>query len=108
VDVDRLKAKVQGVSLTDPFQSLQVYLGSHCVNDFNIFGRVYRVMAQADSANRQTAADIGNLRTRSETGDMVLLGRLMTLASTYGSDPVVRYSGHPAADVCSLQFSSRA
>ena len=99
VDVDRLKAKAQGVSLTDLFETLQVYLGSYYVNDFNIFGRVYRVMAQADSANRQTSADIGNLRTRSETGDMVPLGSLMTLSSTYGPDPVVRYNGYPAADV---------
>ena len=99
VDVDRLKAKVQGVSLTDLFETLQVNLGSYYVNDFNIFGRVYRVMAQAESANRQTAADIGNLRTRSETGEMIPLGSLTTLSSTYGPDPVIRYNGYPAADV---------
>jgi multidrug efflux pump len=99
VDVDRLKAKVQGVSLTDLFETLQVYLGSYYVNDFNIFGRVFRVMAQAESAKRQTAGDIGKLRTRSETGDMVPLGSLVTLSSTYGPDPVVRYNGYPAADI---------
>ena len=99
VDVDRLKAKVQGVSLTDLFETLQVYLGSYYINDFNIFGRVFRVMAQAESSKRQTTSDIGNLRTRSETGDMVPLGSLVTLSSTYGPDPVVRYNGYPAADI---------
>jgi multidrug efflux pump len=99
VDIDRTKAKTQGVSLTSVFDTLQIYLGSLYINDFNLFGRVYRVMAQAESARRQTPADIVNLRTRNVDGNMVPLGSLMTLSETYGPDPVIRYNGYPAADL---------
>jgi multidrug efflux pump len=99
VDVDRTKAKTQGVSLTSVFDTLQVYLGSIYINDFNLFGRVYRVMAQAESEHRQTAADIGNLRTRNVDGTMVPLGSFTTISETYGPDPVIRYNGYPAADL---------
>ena len=84
VKVDRLKAKAQGVALTDLFSTLQVYLGSMYVNDFNLFGRVYRVMAQADAGHRQTAADIANLRTRNAKGEMVPIGSMVTVAPAYG------------------------
>ncbi|AQQ40082.1 MULTISPECIES: efflux RND transporter permease subunit [Burkholderia] len=99
VKVDRLKAKAQGVALTDLFNTLQVYLGSMYVNDFNVFGRVYRVMAQADAGHRQTAADIANLRTRNAKGEMVPIGSMVTVGPAYGPDPVVRYNGYPAADL---------
>ncbi|MGH8783059.1 efflux RND transporter permease subunit [Paraburkholderia sp.] len=99
VKVDRVKAKAQGVTLTDLFGTLQVYLGSVYVNDFNLFGRVYRVMAQADAAHRQTAADIGNLRTRNANGEMVPIGSMVSVVPSYGPDPVVRYNGYPAADL---------
>ncbi|QEI07553.1 efflux RND transporter permease subunit [Pigmentiphaga aceris] len=99
VNVDRVKAKAQGVSLTDLFQTLQVYLGSSYVNDFNTFGRVYRVMAQADSKHRQDVADIGNLQVRNLAGDMVPIGSMVTVTQTYGPDPVMRYNGYPAADL---------
>ncbi|MGZ2747101.1 efflux RND transporter permease subunit [Burkholderia stagnalis] len=99
VKVDRLKAKAQGVALTDLFSTLQVYLGSMYVNDFNLFGRVYRVMAQADAGHRQTAEDIANLRTRNAKGEMVPIGSMVTVEPTFGPDPVVRYNGYPAADL---------
>ncbi|KND59916.1 RND efflux system, inner membrane transporter CmeB [Candidatus Burkholderia verschuerenii] len=99
VQVDRVKAKAQGVALTDLFNTLQTYLGSVYVNDFNLFGRVYRVMVQADAAHRQNAADIGNLRTRNANGDMVPIGSMVTITPAYGPDPVVRYNGYPAADL---------
>ena len=99
VKVDRLKAKAQGVALTDLFNTLQVYLGSMYVNDFNLFGRVYRVMAQADAGHRQTAEDIANLRTRNSKGEMVPIGSMVTVEPTFGPDPVVRYNGYPAADL---------
>ncbi|WP_321794896.1 multidrug efflux RND transporter permease subunit [Caballeronia sp. J97] len=99
VQVDRVKAKAQGVALTDLFNTLQTYLGSVYVNDFNLFGRVYRVMVQADAAHRQNAADIGNLRTRNTNGDMVPIGSMVTITPAYGPDPVVRYNGYPAADL---------
>ncbi|MFJ2684347.1 efflux RND transporter permease subunit [Pseudomonas sp. NPDC087342] len=99
VSVDRSKAKAQGVSLTDLFDTLQTYLGSVYVNDFNQFGRVYRVMAQADTTHRQTAEDIGNLRTRNDRGEMVPIGSVVTVQPTFGPDPVIRYNGVAAADV---------
>ncbi|MEO6675762.1 MAG: efflux RND transporter permease subunit, partial [Pseudomonas sp.] len=99
VKVDRVKAKAQGVSLTDLFDTLQTYLGSVYVNDFNQFGRVYRVMAQADTTHRQTTEDIGNLRTRNDRGEMVPIGSMVTVEPTFGPDPVIRYNGVAAADV---------
>ena len=99
VKVDRVKAKAQGVALSDLFETLQIYLGSTYINDFNKFGRVYRVMAQADTPYRQQVEDIGNLRTRNARGDMVPISSMVTVVPTYGPDPVVRYNGYPAADV---------
>ncbi|SFN27360.1 efflux RND transporter permease subunit [Dokdonella immobilis] len=97
--VDRVKAKAQGVSLTNLFETLQVYLGSAYVNDFNRFGRTYRVIAQADAPYRNRIEDIGNLRTRNARGEMVPIGSMVTLSQTYGPDPVIRYNGYPAADL---------
>ncbi|WP_426356316.1 efflux RND transporter permease subunit [Burkholderia sp. R-40] len=97
VKIDRLKAKAQGVPLTNLFEALQVYLGSVYVNDFNVFGRVYRVMVQADAAHRQNVEDIANLRVRNANGEMVPIGSLVTVTPTFGPDPVVRYNGYPAA-----------
>lgn len=99
VNVDRVKAIAQGVFLTDIFSTLQIYLGSIYINDFNLFGRVYRVMAQADSAFRQKIEDIGNLYTRNIEGEMVPLGSMVTIQHTFGPDPVIRYNGYPAADL---------
>ncbi|MGE7959139.1 efflux RND transporter permease subunit [Pseudomonas sp. NPDC089530] len=99
VQVDRVKVKAQGVSLSDLFNTLQTYLGSVYVNDFNLFGRVYRVMAQADSSYRQTAEDIAGLRVRNDRGEMVPLGAMISVTPSYGPDPVVRYNGYPAADL---------
>ena len=99
VKVDRLKAKAQGVALTDLFEALQIYLGSAYVNDFNAFGRVYRVMVQADAAHRQTVEDIANLRVRNASAEMVPIGAMVAVTPTFGPDPVVRYNGYPAADL---------
>ena len=99
VKVDRVKAKAQGVSLSDLFDTLQVYLGSVYVNDFNLYGRVYRVMAQADAQFRQDTSDIGNLYTRNANGGMVPVGSMVTVAQSFGPDPVMRYNGYPAADI---------
>jgi len=97
--VDRVKAKAQGVPLTELFDTLQTYLGSTYVNDFNRFGRTYQVIAQADGPFRDDVRDIANLRTRNVTGDMVPIGSMVTLRETYGPDPVLRYNGYPAADL---------
>jgi multidrug efflux pump len=97
--VDRDKAKAQGVPLTELFATLQTYLGSAYVNDFNRFGRTWRVMAQADAPYRDNVEDIANLRVRSVTGEMVPIGSMVTLTQGYGPDPVIRYNGYPAADL---------
>ena len=99
VKVDRTKAKAQGVALNDLFQTLQAYLGSVYVNDFNALGRVYRVVLQADASHRQTAEDIGKLQTRNSRGDMVPLASMVSIVPSYGPDPVLRYNGFPAADL---------
>ncbi|RAY50182.1 multidrug efflux RND transporter permease subunit OqxB [Enterobacter hormaechei subsp. oharae] len=99
VQVDRDKAKAQGVSLTDLFGTLQTYLGSSYVNDFNQFGRTWRVMAQADGQFRDSVEDIANLRTRNSQGEMVPIGSMVKITTTYGPDPVIRYNGYPAADL---------
>jgi multidrug efflux pump len=99
VQVDREKAKAQGISLTEVFDTLQTYLGSVYVNDFNTFGRVYRVMVQADSQHRQRPEDITNLRVRNGGGEMVPIGSVATITQSFGPDPVMRYNNYPAADL---------
>ncbi|WP_025517097.1 efflux RND transporter permease subunit [Bordetella trematum] len=99
VDIDRVKAKSLGVSLTDVFETLQINLGSLYVNDFNRFGRTYRVMAQADAPFRMHADDIGMLKVRSGSGDMIPLSAFVTLERGSGPDRVMHYNGFPAADI---------
>ncbi|KWI38266.1 efflux RND transporter permease subunit [Burkholderia stagnalis] len=99
VDLDRVKAKQLGVSVTDVFNTMQVYLGSLYVNDFNRFGRVYQVRVQADAPFRQRADDILQLKTRNAAGEMVPLSSLVTVTPTFGPEMVVRYNGYTAADV---------
>lgn len=98
-EVDRVKAKAQGVPLTELFDTLQTYLGSAYVNDFNMFGRTWQVIAQADGPYRDRVEDIGKLRTRNANGEMVPIGSMVTIKQTYGPDPVLRFNGYPAADI---------
>ena len=99
IDVDREKAKAQGVALTDLFDTLQVYLGSLYVNDFNRFGRTYQVIAQADAPFRAREEQIGRLKTRNAQGELVPIGSMVKLSHTFGPDPVLHYNGYPAADL---------
>ena len=99
VDLDRVKAKQLGIPVTDVFQTMQVYLGSLYVNDFNRFGRVYQVRVQADAPFRSRPDDIGQLKTRSASGEMVPLSSLVKVTPTYGPEMVVRYNGYTAADI---------
>jgi multidrug efflux pump len=99
VDLDRVKAKQQGVLVTDVFDTMQIYLGSLYVNDFNRFGRVYQVRAQADAQYRAHPEDILQLKTRNSAGEMVPLSSLVKVTSTYGPEMVVRYNGYTAADI---------
>src|SRR5688572_21582725 len=99
VDVDRLKVKRQGVKLNDVFQTLQVNLGSMYVNDFNRFGRTYRVVAQADAPFRSQVDDILPLKTRNSAGEMVPLGSMISIKESFGPDIVERFNGYPSADI---------
>jgi len=98
-DVDRVKAKSQGVPLGNVFETMQIYLGSLYVNDFNRFGRTYQVIAQADSQFRDRPEDITRLKTRNARGEMVPLGALVKVKETYGPDRVMHYNGYPSADI---------
>ncbi|MCM2335983.1 MAG: efflux RND transporter permease subunit, partial [Pseudomonas sp.] len=98
-EVDRVKAKAQGVPLTELFDTLQIYLGSAYINDFNMFGRTWQVIAQADGPYRDGVEDIASLRTRNDRGEMVPIGSMVTVKETFGPDPVIRYNGYPAADI---------
>ena len=99
VNIDRIKAKQLDVRLSDVFQTMQVYLGSLYVNDFNRFGRTYQVMAQADAPFRAQKEDVLRLKTRNIHGDMVPLGALVTIEETFGPDVVAHYNGFPSADL---------
>ena len=79
--------------------TLQIYLGSLYVNDFNRFGRTYQVTAQADANFRLRVEDISKLKTRNAAGDMVPLGTLVEVHETTGPDKVIRYNMYPAADI---------
>ena len=99
VDVDRTLAKSIGVPLSNVFQTLQIYLGSLYVNDFNLFGRTYQVSAQAESRFRAHAKDIEDLKTRNLEGEMVPLGTLINVRPTTGPDKISHYNIYPAAEI---------
>ena len=97
--IDRTKARQLGVPVTDIFETLQIYLGSLYANDFNQFGRTYSVRVQADAAYRARAEDVGLLKVRSTSGEMVPLSALMKLEHSFGPERAMRYNGFLAADV---------
>jgi hydrophobe/amphiphile efflux-1 (HAE1) family protein/NodT family efflux transporter outer membrane factor (OMF) lipoprotein len=97
--IDREKAKTQGVPLQNLFETMQIYLGSLYVNDFNRFGRTYEVIAQADAPFRAHAEDITRLKTRNDKGEMVPLGAIVKVTESHGPDRVMRYNGYPAAEI---------
>ena len=98
-DVDRTKAKQLGLNVKDVFDTMQVYLGSLYVNDFNQFGRTYQVIAQADAEFRNTASDALNLKVRNVNGDMVPLGSVLSMEESYGPESATHYNGYLAADL---------
>jgi hydrophobe/amphiphile efflux-1 (HAE1) family protein len=98
-DIDREKAQILGVPPERVFETLQVYLGSAFVNDFNFLGRTYRVTAQADAPYRDEISDIANLKTRSNSGAMVPIGAVANLQDASGPYRVVRYNLYPAAEL---------
>ncbi len=98
-DLDREKAEQLGVSVTDVFETLQIYLGSLYVNDFNAFGRTYSVRVQADAKFRARAEDIGALKVRSQSGQMIPLSTLLKVEAATGPERTTRYNGFLAADI---------
>jgi hydrophobe/amphiphile efflux-1 (HAE1) family protein len=99
LDIDRTKAQLLGINVPDVFGALQIYLGSAYVNDFNLFGRTYRVMAQAASEYRSDTKDVLNLRVRNATGDTVPLGAFTTVRNITAPYRVPRYNLYPAAEL---------
>ncbi|MGP6219341.1 efflux RND transporter permease subunit, partial [Pseudomonas paraeruginosa] len=99
VAIDRTKVKSQGVQLADVFEALQVYLGSLYINDFNRFGRTYKVTAQADAPHRMQAEAIGRLQVRNAAGAMLPLSSFVTVTPGSGPDRVIHYNGYPSADI---------
>lgn len=98
-DVDRTKAQQLGIPVDDIFRTMQIYLGSMYVNDFNQFGRTYQVIAQADSEFRATPDDIKSLKVRNANGDMIPLGAVVDVQETFGPDTAMRYNAFRAADI---------
>jgi hydrophobe/amphiphile efflux-1 (HAE1) family protein len=98
-DVDREKAKSQGVPLANLYETLQINLGSLYVNDFNRFGRTYQVVAQAEQQFRDDVGDITRLKTRNTAGEMVPIGSLVKVNESFGPDRVFHYNGYLAADI---------
>lgn len=99
VDVDRVRAQMLDVPLENIFDTLRIYLGSAYVNDFNAFGRTYRVTAQADAPYRIDQARIAQLKVRSANGAMVPLGSLATFQEIAGPQRVPRYNLYPAIEL---------
>jgi hydrophobe/amphiphile efflux-1 (HAE1) family protein len=99
LDIDRTKAQLLGINIPDVFSALQIYLGSAYVNDFNLFGRTYRVVAQASSEFRAETKDVLKIRVRNSTGETVPLGAFTTVRSITAPYRVPRYNLYPAAEL---------
>lgn len=99
IDIDREQALLQGIPLNEIFDALQIYLGSMYVNDFNLFGQTYQVLAQADAEFRQDPKQILNLKVRNSAGLMVPIGSVITISSVTRPDTVAHYNGYPSAEL---------
>ena len=98
-DFDRTKAETLGVPASAVFNTLQTYLGSTFINDFNLFGHTFQVLAQADNPYRNDETRLLELQTRSTSGAMVPLGSMINLQHTTGPYRVLRYNLFPAAEI---------
>jgi multidrug efflux pump len=98
-DIDRTRARQLGVPVTEVFDTLQIYLGSLYANDFNRFGRTYSVRVQADAPYRARAEDVGLLKVRSSSGEMVPLSALLKIEPSFGPERAMRYNGYLSADI---------
>jgi hydrophobe/amphiphile efflux-1 (HAE1) family protein len=98
-DIDRVKAEMLGVTVDDVSQTLDIYLGSSFINEFNYLGRTYRVVAQADAPFRVTTRDISDLKTRNAHGDMVPIGSVATFRDITTPYRTPRYDLYSAAEL---------
>ena len=98
-DLDRTRAKQLGLDISDVFESMQTYLGSMYINDFNQFGRTYQVIAQAEKGFRDSPDDILRLKVRNSDGEMVPLGAVISLSETFGPEAAQRHNAFRAADL---------
>jgi multidrug efflux pump subunit AcrB len=98
-DIDRLKAEKVGLTPSDVFSTLQVYLGSQYVNDFNLLGRTYQVVVQADGRFRRDKQDLTRLKARNAAGEMVPIGTVAELENATIPYRVPRYNLYPGAEV---------
>ncbi len=99
LDIDRTKAQLLGINIPDVFSALQTYLGSSYVNDFNLLGRTFRVVAQANSEDRLDVKDALNIRVRNSSGETVPIGAFTTVQDRAGPFRVPRYNLYPAAEL---------
>ena len=99
LDIDRVKAQLLGINVQDVFNALQIYIGSSYVNDFNLFGRTFRVIAQARASDRRDIGDVLKIRVRNTNGDTVPLGSFTTVRTITGPYRVPRYNLYPAAEM---------
>lgn len=99
IDVDRDKAQMLNVRLEDVFSALRVYMGSAYVNDFTMFGRTYRVTAQADSSFRVEPENVKRIQVRNAQGQMMPLGSIVSFREIAGPDRVPRYNLFPAVEI---------
>jgi hydrophobe/amphiphile efflux-1 (HAE1) family protein len=99
VDIDKERVERLGVPVSEVFSALEIYLGSAFVNDFSYLGRTFRVTAQADAPFRMTPDDIGRIRVKNSSGNMVPLSSVVTFKYQSGPSRVPRYNLYPAADL---------
>jgi HAE1 family hydrophobic/amphiphilic exporter-1 len=99
LDVDRIKAKTLGIPLQTVFDTLQAFLGSLYVNDFNLFSRTFRVMIQADHEYRNEVEDIDHLEVRARDGAMVPLSTLLSVRDTAGPQTIFRHNLYPSTTI---------
>ena len=98
-DIDRTKAKTMNIPLSEIFGSMQAFLGSSYVNDFNKFNRTFQVNIQAEAAARSEVKDIGRLQVRSADGKMIPLGTLLSVNEIFGPEIITRYNMYPTATI---------
>ena len=108
VDVDRNRVKTYGVPLQSVFNTLQTNLGSAYVNDFNIFGRTWKVQVQADEQFRSQISDIDRLEVRNANGDMIPMGTLAQVRDTVGPNVITRFNMFPAATISGVPASGKS